>query len=308
MNTPLPGTAPCPGSTSTKPCGANGQLSSGIGINASIGYGNYNGAYFTVKSNDWHGITTQQSFTWSKSLGTGALVQATSEYTADDPFNLGTMYGAQSWDRKYVYNFFMVYQPPFYKAQQGVLGHILGGWTWAPIFTAGSGQPMQVFTLNGTSQAFGGGDSNNFFDNENAIQTTSIAGGSSRAHYGVKGANGVGTSGFGLNVFQHPDQAYAAFRQPILGLDTNAGGFGVLRGMPYWNVDMSLRKKINITERINFEFQTIFTNVFNHVQFQDPSGYFGGGNMDTSSPETFGVIPGQGNTPRQMEFGLRVNW
>ena len=29
----------------------------------------------------------QSNFTWSKALGTGALVQATSEFTPDDPFN-----------------------------------------------------------------------------------------------------------------------------------------------------------------------------------------------------------------------------
>jgi hypothetical protein len=307
MNTPLPGTAPCPGSTSTAACGANGQLSSGIGINASIGYGNYNGAYFTVKTNNWHGLTTQQNFTWSKSLGTGALVQATSQYTADDPFNLGTMYGLQSFDRKFVYNVFVVWQPNRWKSQQGMVGHLLGGWTFAPIFTAGSGEPMPVFTANGESEAFGAGDASNFFDNENAIKTTSIAGGSSSAHYGVKGQT-AGTSGFGLNVFKDPDAAFAAFRQPILGLDTNDGGYGVLRGMPYWNMDLSIRKRINITERVNFEFQTVFTNVLNHVQFQDPSGYFGLANMDTSAPATFGVIPGQGNTPRQMEFGLRLSW
>ena len=33
----------------------------------------------------------------------------------------------------------MYYEVPVYKSQQGVLGHILGGWTIAPLFTAQSG-------------------------------------------------------------------------------------------------------------------------------------------------------------------------
>ena len=46
--------------------------------------------------NNWHGITLQENFTYSKALGTGALVQATSEYTVNDPFNLNNGYGSQS--------------------------------------------------------------------------------------------------------------------------------------------------------------------------------------------------------------------
>src|SRR6266446_10084303 len=100
--------------------GANGQLSSGVGDNASIGHGNYNAGFVSLKMNDWHGVTLQQNFTYSKALGTGAFVQATSEYTPNDPFNLDNMYGYQGFDRKFVYNVFIVYAPPFYRSQKGL--------------------------------------------------------------------------------------------------------------------------------------------------------------------------------------------
>jgi hypothetical protein len=305
MNTPLASTAPCPGSTSTSPCGANGQITGNIALNTSLGYGNYNGAFFTLRTNDWHGITTQQNFTWSKSLGTASVVQSTSSFTLDDPFNIGLQYGPQIFDRKFVYNVFVVYNPPWFKNQPGVLGRLLGGWSLAPVFAAGSGLPIEAFTVNGTGQAFGGADANTYGDIENAIPTASL-GSTSHVHYGVcTGASAascsIGNSGFGLNVFKDPAAAWANLRQPILGLDTKDGGAGFFRGLPYWNMDMSLRKKINITERVNFEFQTTFTNVLNHVVFLDPS-------LDTSNPSAFGTSGGQANTPRQMEFGLRVNW
>jgi hypothetical protein len=72
-----------------------------------------------------------------------------------------------------------------------------------------------------------------------------------------------------------------------------------------------LKKQFNITERFNLEAQVVFTNVFNHVMFYDPG--FGGiasnDYLDTSSgPPDFSSLPGQGNTPRTMEFGLRVNF
>jgi hypothetical protein len=280
-----------------------GQLSSGVGVNASIGHGNYHAGFATVRMNEWHGLTMQSNFTWSKAMGTGALVQATSEYTADDPFNLDTMYGLQGFDRRLVYNMFMVYQPPFFKNQQGIVGRLLGGWTFAPIFATGTGLPIQVSTVNGNSEAFGEGDALNFFSNENGVLTGKYTQGNSR-HDNVKGTKGIGTSGFGVNMFKDPVAAYNLFRNPILGLDVGDGGFGVMRGLAYWNLDVSVRKTFKITESINAELQSIFTNVLNHDQFGDPQG----GNLDLSNPSGFGVLPGQVNNPRQMEFGLRVSF
>ncbi len=292
--------------------GANGQLSSGVGVNASLGYGNYNAGFISVKMSDWKGLTMQSNFTWSKALGTGALVQATSEDTTIDPFNLHTQYGLQGFDRTLVYNLFMVYQPAFFKGQAGWKGRLLGGWTFAPIFVAGSGLPMTLGTVNGGGQAFGEGDSVNFFGNgvsENAIPIGPIP--SSGVHYNVTSANGVGTGGsLPVNIWADPAAVYNSIRQPILGYDTRDGGIGVLRGLPYWNVDFSLKKNFKITERVSFEAQAVFLNLFNHVVFFDPG--FGGtqGNdyLDTSSPSSWGTSPGQGNTPRAMEFGFRVNF
>ncbi len=275
-----------------------GQLSSGVGVNASIGYGNYNAGYASIHMNSWHGITMQQNFTWSKALGTGAMVQATSEYTADDPFNLHTMYGLQAFDRKYVYNAFLVYEPPFFKNQQGLLGRILGGWNFAPLFSAGSGLPEESYTINGGGAAFGEGDSINFFSNENAVVTTNKGISPSR-HNNVTGTV-AGTAG-NINIFANPDQVFNSLRQPILGLDGNDGGFGILRGLPYWNLDLSVRKTVRVAERFGLEGQVIFTNVLNHMQFTDPS-------FDTSNPSQFGVLNSQGNSPRQMEFGIRVKF
>jgi carboxypeptidase family protein len=297
MNTPLPG-----------PFGANGQLTSGVGMNASIGYGNYNALFVTFKTQAWKGISMQSNFTWSKALGTGAEVQATSAATAPDPFNLRTGYGLQAFDRPFIYNLFIVYQPNFYKSQSGFMGHLLGGWTIAPVFATGSGLPITLGTINGGGQAFGEGDSVNYFgygNSENAIPLTPWIGNAS-AHYNTPGSNGVGTGGYGVNMFSNPEAAYNNVRQPILGYDVRDGGFGVYRGLPYWNVDLSIKKNVRITERLNVEAQFVFTNVFNHNQFGDPSGDY----LDTSSPGSWGTLPGQvtNNSPRQIQFGIRVNF
>jgi hypothetical protein len=280
------------------PLGANGQISGGVGVNASIGHGSYNAGFATVKVNDWHGLTAQQNFTWSKALGTGAFVQATSEYTANDPFNLDNMYGVQAFDRTFVYTAFLVYQPPFYKGQHGLTGHVLGGWTFAPIFAAGSGAPVWCNTNTGGdfvsgsgAQEFGSADGANFFNNANCLQTTKYTGGNSVHDLGPGSPN----------LFKDPAAVFATVRPPILGIDNRTGGLGQFRGLPYWNMDLSIKKNIAITERVNAEAQIVFTNVLNHNQFLDPV-------LDITSPATFGSITSQGNIPRQMEFGFRVNF
>jgi hypothetical protein len=310
MNTAIPGTAPCPGSTDPTPCGANGQLSSGVGINASIGHGNYNAGFATLKMSDWKGLTMQSNFTWSKALGTGSVVQATSADTATDPFNLDVMYGKQAFDRRFVYTMFVVYQPPFYKGQSGVLGRILGGWTFAPLFAAGGGQPLPVSSVF-PGGSYGEGDSNAFTANgnvENAVPITPYRGGNS-IHY-TAGTAGYGDGGLPVNLFANPEAVYKNFRNPILGLDTKNGGWGILTGLPYWNMDMSIKKEVKITERIGTEFQIVFTNILNHAQLLDPVG------IALGSSGSFGNSPGEGNgsnnagpySPRSMEFGFRLRF
>jgi hypothetical protein len=291
MNTPIAGgPLACGLASAPTTCGSAGQFTSGVAENASVGYGNYNAGFISVKMNNWHGLTLQQNFTLSKALGTGAFVQATSEYTPNDPFDLNVMYGPQGFDRKFVYNILAVYEPPFYKTQQGFLGHVLGGWNISPIFTAGSGLPLYCNT-NSDAQAFGSGDGSNFFDNEQCLQVAPTNPGSATVH------NNNGNP----NIFANPSASYASFRAPILGVDGQDAGVGPIRGLPYWNLDMSLRKNIKLTERFSAEFQFLCLNTLNHMQFADPT-------LQMGSPSSWGQLSTQGNTPRQMEFGLRLKF
>jgi len=290
LNTPIAGS----------PFGANGQLTSGVGVNASIGTGNYNAGFITLKMADWHGLTLQTNFTYSKALGTVSVVQASSSFTVVDPYNINNGYGLQPFDRKFVGNVLMVYQPDFFKGQHGLMGRLLGGWSFAPIFTAASGLPLEINTTNGDGQAFGEADANGFAADENGVLTCANNFGSSR-HNNVPGSNGIGTAGSGANLFANPAAVYGCFRNPILGLDGGAGGAGILRGMPFWNVDFQVKKNIHINERFSAEFQSIFTNIFNHDQLADPV-------LNLGSASTWGTLGGQINTPRSIELGIRFRF
>jgi len=297
MNTPI--AANCGAGTGF---GCQGQMTSGIALNASVGYGNYNAGFVSLKLADWKGLTLQSNFTWSKALGTGAFVQATSEYTAEDAFNLSQMYGRQGYDRKYTYNAYFVYQPPFFKGQSGIMGRLLGGWTFASIFTAGSGTPIEVYTTTGDSEEFGSGDNTNYFSNQNAVPIAPYKSG----HRYFDPNQNAGTGQLPYNIFPDGTAQANNWRNPILGLDTRDGGAGALNGLPYWNMDFSVKKNFKIAESVSLEFQGVFANVLNHDQWLDPIGTIG--LFDGASPAGgFGTLQGEAQ-PRNIELGLRVRF
>jgi hypothetical protein len=307
QSTPVPSTC-----NATNTIGCTGQYTSGAYQNASIGYGNYNAGFVSVKIADWHGWNAQSNFTWSKALGTGAQAQSSSVLTAIDPFNLSEQYGRQPWDRKFLFNTYFVYSPPFYKGQSGILGRVLGGWTFASIFAAGSGVPVQLGSTFGNFQQFGACDGVGCgdYNMDNAVPIGSIP--HVHANYCPGNTLNTGsckgiTTGYPVNYFQNPTAQVMNWRNPILGIDTRDGGSGILSGLAYWNMDFSIKKNIRVAESVSLEFQGVFANVFNHMQWTD--NYLG-----LYGPSSFGGLGYSGGQfsgeaePRNIEVGVRVRF
>jgi predicted small secreted protein len=309
-----------PSINSTTPVPVCQQVNS-IGVNTSSGYGNYNGVFVSWRSNDFHGLTALSNLTYARALGTQGEVQATSEFTVEEPWNIHNGYGPQPFDYKFNYNLAMVYAPRIFKGQHSLAARMLGGWTIAPLFTAQSGAPLEVNTFQGAGEdceSFGEGDCNFEATNENAVFVSSAAistargAGNSVQNIGnVTNALGVAANGnptnggSGLNQFANPNAVYNAFRAPILGIDNNTGGQGVLRGLPTWNLDASISKNFQVTERFSVMFIFESTNILNHVEFNNPF-------LAIGDPGDFGVLDGAGggqvNSPRSMQFGLRLHF
>jgi hypothetical protein len=301
------------------PGGTVGQSTS-IGENTSLGYGNYNALFVSLRTNVWHGLTSVSNFTWGRALGTGTLAQYNSATTAQNPWDIGANYGPQSYDYKFLYNLSMYYNPPVFKGQRGVVGHILGGWTIAPLFTAASGGGTAVGYTEGSCtgcEAFGEntapGVSGVGSVTEDAVGLLPYTGNMSTKYNiyptGTQGNNlvegtaavGTKTPAFGLNAFSNPAAVWDEFRPCVLGLDTSCGGYYNLRGLPTWNLDTNIVKDLGIwKERVGAQFFVQITNVLNHFQSSGPS-------LTLTTPTTFGQITG-GGTPRAMEFGVRVHW
>jgi hypothetical protein len=297
--------------------GGTGQATS-VGMNTSLGWGNYNALFVSLRTSDWHGLTAISNFTWGRSLGTSQLAQYNSASTPLSIFDLGSSYGPQNFDYKFMYNLSMYYSAPYFRNQRGVIGHILGGWTFSPLFTALSGGGTAVGYSEGSgssTQAFGevSTGSGTTSTSEEAVGFSPYTGTTSVKYgiYGDTGANiwqgtqsvGTKTAGtYGLNMFSDPGQVYGEFRPCVLGFDTRCGGYYNLRGLPTWNVDMNIVKDIGVyKEHVSATLFIQITNILNHFQPGSPS-------LSLTSPTTFGQITSQANTPRNLEFGLRIRF
>jgi hypothetical protein len=302
----------------------SGQTTGGINADDSSGSGNYNALYTTYTMKNWHGLTTLSNFTWGRALGTGSESQATSGYTALNPYNVRqSMYGPQFFDYKFLYNQTFLWSEPFFAHSRAYLKYPLAGWRLGAILTAHSGAPLAVGNSSGDGfgEAFGEGQNSNTNENVNfgqdaAVLASNYTGGNS-AHYNVNvpsSGSGAGTNsnsvngGNNINMFSNPSAVLSEFRNCILGYDTSCGSLGQIRGMPSWNMDANIAKDFPIfRERISTTLSFQFTNVFNHVTLTDPY-------LDLSQPSNFGVLGsnnpngGQSNSPRQLTFNLRVKF
>lgn len=310
--------------SSTSPAIPAGQLSA-VYYDASKGFGNYNAGYLSLTLHAFHGITMRSNFTYGRALGTGNQVQATSSYSVLNPWDIHANYGPQFFDYKFIYSMTMVWQDPYFKTQKGAIGHLLGGWVIAPLFTARSGAILGVNNFNGACESFGEmncntGSTNNSTNQylDGAVLAKPYTGGTS-ANYGVNvsetTASGAGVNsnadngGNGINLFQNPDKVYSQFRPCILGYDTSCGGGGNLRGQPTWNLDATVSKDIGVWKegRVGATLIFQFQNLLNHTQLADPY-------LDISDPADFGVMGTNNpngslqNGPRNMSFGLRIHF
>jgi len=301
--------------STTNTTGCNGQSPS-IATTVSNGYGNYNAGYLQLTFSDWHGLTMKTNFSYSNALGTGDVVQASSSFSSVDNFNIQNNYGPQQYNEKFVLNLFLNYAEPFYRGQNGIMGRLLGGWDIAPLFVYGSGFPVELGTGNFNCGTFGECNTAYVGALENGIITKNLNYSGTRKQIPATQLATLtcGVTGRGQNVFSNPDASCPIngglftdpVRDPILGLDGQIGGGGPLTGLPFWNLDLGITKKINVTERVSSSLYFDFTNVTNHMQANDPC-------YNINDTGDWGVLGCGGNVqiangPRRLQLGLSIDW
>ncbi|HKD52509.1 MAG TPA: carboxypeptidase-like regulatory domain-containing protein [Candidatus Acidoferrum sp.] len=290
-------------------------------------FSNYNAAFLALHNRGWHGVQFDLNYTYSKSLDQIGTVQNSASYFASS-FNPAYEYGPSFFDRTHVFNLTYNYDLPLGKGHflgssaHESLNKIIGGWFTSGIFRANSGAPLTV--VEGQSgSSLGGGLI--FGVAQAAVPTAnpgSIGGGLNSlpcAGPGNPGSTADGPScqslypsgttlnGTGLDYFKDPSAVLKDFRPILLASDGRTGRSQPLRGFGLWNLDMRVGKDTKFRERYTFEFSAAMFNVFNHVNFLDPT-------LDLTNLPTFGVVdasltPANRNaSSRWVQLGLRLNF
>ncbi len=269
---------------------------------ASQGWSNYNAGFVSYRTRNFKGLTLDANFTYAHALDTRGLNQDF-DTAASNSFDLSYDYGTSVFDRKFVFNLLGLYDLPFGRGRHGVVAQLIKGWSLAPILSIYSGLPLRVVT--GSGKEFGQGGSTGV---AGAILLAPNTFGNS-VHAGVAGnpatqvavSGDAGRGGSGLNLFANPDAVFRAFRPTMISLDTTSGAGGQLRGMSRWNLDLTVSRKLQFSERWSATFNAQLFNAFNHVQFNDPS-------VSLQSPQSFGVLSSQLNSPRIVQLGLHIDF
>jgi hypothetical protein len=218
-----------------------------------IGNSNYNSLQVSLRHTS-NRLTFEAGYTFSKSIDDASDER---DFVLN-PYNQRLSRSLSSFDIPHSFEISYNYLLPV-----DLLGHnrwqrLTGGWRLAGITRFASGLPVQLYETDDRGLV------GEFFGN---LDTP--------LYNGAK-----------LN-FTNPrsGQAYfntSAFSQEALGV-LNTSNRRFFHGPGINNFDLSILKDTRITERISAEFRAEFFNVFNHAQFNNPSGNF-------SNPSTFGVV------------------
>lgn len=240
------------------------------------------------------GITFGSEYMFSKGISTFA--GAGESGYPQDVRNFEAERGVTDFDIRHVSTSYFVYELPFGKRgnyfKEGIAAAILGGWELSGILSITTGRPVNVTISRPT---------NDLPDrNPNSVQRPNIVPG-----VPLRG-NRNGNAGW-----FNP----AAFAIPAIGTYGNAPR-NALRGPGLVQFDTSLSRRISFTERYALDLRMDVFNVFNRVNYGNPSGNLGtvsgsGTTRTLTVDPLFGVStsplsPDIGTgTPRSLQFSFR---
>jgi hypothetical protein len=264
-------------------------------------YSNYNAGIVTLRKAMSHGLQFQANYTWSHAIGNQSGNQQYI-YSSNSPYHLNLDKASEGFDHRQTMTANWYYELPFghgkaFSTGNGGLDRAIGGWNISGIFNFWTGSPDCVTNLDG--------DYGSFFEAQCSIATAGFP--SYSRHNGVTSTVAGQPLSGSINAFADPGAVYASLEYPQLSVNEHIS-HDQLHGWPFWNVDFSLGKKTQITERVGLVVTADAFNIFNHTVLNQPLS------MDLNNPGAFGVLNQQfaaGISPtgaRTMQLGARVEF
>ena len=299
---------------------------------ANTGFSIYNGLQSQFRLKDFHGFTGEISYTWSHLIDNASEAFSTLTGTfnaiAQNPFDISRAERANS-NYNYPNDFtaLWVYDLPFRKAQQGMLGHLLGGWQITGTYRYNSGQPYTMEQNAGQGLC----DPTNFTGG--TIDACRPFPGNPSAPFSAVGScTSAATPGCGLvNIQTGNPVSLSQVRwitnniaaEQFFGTPFSPLGRNTERGQPVSTINFAVFKNFKINERVTFQFQAEAFNLFNHMWLGIPIQNVNDSAVPLSASEgvpllgslkfngdagdTFaGNVVTDGEAQRRLQFGAKI--
>jgi hypothetical protein len=281
------------------------------------GDSNYHAAQFTLRRRFSSGLGLSMAYTFGKSIdnqsvdpvgaSSGGGLSTTNSRTPSDIRNFRNERGRSDFDRTQVLQAATVWEMPFgkgrrfMKSSNGVVNHLVGGWTLNSIFTFQTGEPFSV-NSGGNSSTSPGGLTSNAGHVSRAVVLTPI-------QAQLQSLPGV----VGPVLFANKN----AFAVPAPG--QNGAGRNIFVASNYWNLDLGFIKTFQLTERFKMQFRMEMFNALNHPNFDNPrdasvgspalsSPVFAQTCCATVAPPSTQTIVQTGESARVIQFAMKLQF
>ncbi len=314
-------------------------------------YSIYHGMQTRFDVSNWHGLTLGAAYTWSKTLDNVSEIFSTfsggnTVAASQNPFDISVAErGVSGISYPHILTVYWNYDLPWYKSQQGVLGHFLGGWSVNSTYRYTSGQVWTPAQFTGNNSSCQGSFEGAFFSSVSTCRPIALDPTAATDTSGIfcdgttlcEDALGAplafgtlvslydpclgGTGGLGgcsatqistAHWVLNDDTASSILGTPFGGVSRNTE-----RGDTIQAVNLSIFKTTNITERVKIRFEAQAFNLLNRQFRGIPDPFIEDGNFaesNSSFGNTFFNDTGGDSTNvtlsgigrRRLIFGLKL--
>ncbi len=243
----------------------------------------YNSLQAVLQRDMVHGLQGQVSYTYSKCMSDSTGYYGAWNNAASASAYWQNIYDQRAewapcyYDATHVLSAYAIYQLPFGRGQQfggdsrKAVDEVIGGWEFSPLLSWRTGWPLPTF----------GSDNSGTFSRGARPSCNSLP-----------SITNTAVANVGRQWFVNNGNIY----QPTAGFGNCAPQLGGLRSPRYFDLDFSVHKNFQITERFKLQFRTDFVNGTNHPQFNAPSMGLGAtmGQISSAQP------------PRNIQVALKL--
>jgi hypothetical protein len=315
-------------------------------------YSDYNGVQLELRSTQlWHQLALKTNYTYSKTTDNASEIFSTFGGGGTQAFSqsqvnfTGQEHGLSGIDFRHAFTMSAYEELPFFRSQQGIVGHILGGWGISGTYFITSGQPYTPvqFAVNsgvvGQQPYYDNGFVNAFYSTVDQALRPYLANPSAPlTQVGIYAADAC--NAFGVGCTQTATTLLSLNAINASGAETvvttkdvrfiaNTPTANTVFNSPFGNVgrntlrdawsniaNLQFFKTVKVKESLKVQFHMSMLNAFNHPNFSSVDPFLDDAGLSsegsgfgipalTSGGLQNGIVGAPG---RKISFGLKLFW